>query len=46
VAEVFRRAAGPGIAHLDATLPSEQVLLTAWGEITARHPGAPGAGRH
>jgi dTMP kinase len=46
VAEVFRRASGPGIIHLDAALPSEQVLLTAWGEVTSRHPGAPGAGGH
>jgi dTMP kinase len=46
VAAVFRRAAGPGIAHLDATLPPEQVLLTAWGEVTARHPDAGPVGRH
>jgi dTMP kinase len=45
VAEVFRRAVGPGIVHLDAMLPSEQVLLTAWGEVMARHPGARGAHR-
>jgi len=46
VSEVFQRAAGPGVTHLDATLPPEQLLLTAWGEITARHPGARHAGRH
>ena len=41
VSEVFRGAAGPGIVHLDATLSPEQVLLTAWGEVRGRHPGAP-----
>lgn len=46
VAEVFRRAAGPGVTHIDATLPPEQVLLAAWGEIRARHPGARHAGHH
>jgi dTMP kinase len=46
VAEVFRRAAGPGVIHLDASGPSEQVLLSAWGEVTARRPGAPRAGPH
>jgi len=48
VAAVFRLAAGPGIAHLDATGSPEQVLLTAWGEVLARHPGAGAghAGRH
>ena len=33
-------ATGPGIVHLDATLPSEQVLLTAWEEIQTRLPEA------
>jgi dTMP kinase len=46
VAEVFRRAAGPGITHLDATLAPEQVLLAAWGEIMTRLPGARPAGHH
>jgi dTMP kinase len=46
VAEVFRRAAGPGITHLDASRSPERVLLTAWGEVTARHHGAGHAGRH
>ncbi len=46
VAEVFRRATGPGIAHLDATHPAEQVLLAAWEEIRNRHPGARPAGHH
>lgn len=40
VAAVFRRATGPGIVHLDATLPSEQVLLRAWEEIQTRRPEA------
>jgi dTMP kinase len=40
VAEVFRNATGPRLAHLDATLPSEQVLRMAWGEIEARRLGA------
>lgn len=46
VAEVFRRAAGPGIIHLDASLAPEQVLRMAWGEVAARLPGAPSAGSH
>lgn len=46
VSEVFRTASGPGITHLDATLSPEQVLLTAWGEVVARHPAARHAGRH
>jgi dTMP kinase len=40
VAEVFRNATGPRLVHLDATLPSEQVLRTAWDTIEARRPGA------
>lgn len=46
VSEVFRKASGPGITHLDATLPPEQVLLAAWGEVMARHPAARHADRH
>ncbi|HSB53981.1 MAG TPA: dTMP kinase [Gemmatimonadales bacterium] len=46
VAEVFRRAKGPGILHLDAALPPEQVLRTAWEEIMKNHPGARRAGHH
>jgi dTMP kinase len=46
VSEVFRTASGPGITHIDATLSPEQVLLAAWGEVMARHPAAPHAGRH
>ena len=40
VAEVFRNATGPRLVHLDATVPSEQVLRMAWGAIEARRPGA------
>ncbi|HTS89018.1 MAG TPA: dTMP kinase [Gemmatimonadales bacterium] len=40
VADVFRSAAGSGILHLDATLPSEQVLERAWQELEARRSGA------
>jgi dTMP kinase len=46
VAEVFRRASGPGITHLDATLPPEQVLRAGWEEIMKSHPGARHAGHH
>lgn len=46
VSEVFQRAAGPGVTHLDATLSPERLLLIAWDAITARHPGARHAGRH
>jgi dTMP kinase len=46
VSEVFRRASGPGIAHLDAAGPPEQVLRTAWEEIMKHHPGARQAGHH
>lgn len=46
VSEVFRKASGPGIAHIDATGSPEQVLLAAWGEVMARHPAARHAGRH
>lgn len=46
VSAVFRRASGPGVTHLDATLAPEQLLLTAWNEIATRHPGARHADRH
>lgn len=46
VSEVFRKAAGPGITHIDATGSPEQVLLAAWGEVMVRHPAARHAGRH
>ncbi len=45
VAAVFRDASGPGLIHLDASLPPEQVLRTAWAEIEARRPGAPTVAR-
>jgi len=45
VAAVFRTATGPGLVHLDASLPSEQVLRAAWAETDARWPGARAAGR-
>jgi dTMP kinase len=40
VAAVFRNATGPGIVHVDAALPPEQVLLAAWQETQARWSGA------
>ena len=46
VAAVFREAKGPGIVHLDATRPPEQVLRSAWEEVQRRHPEASGTGRH
>jgi dTMP kinase len=46
VARVFQGAQGPGIVHVDATLPPERVLLLAWAEIAARVPGAPGVVPH
>ena len=45
VAGVFRAATGPGLVHLDASLPSEQVLRAAWSEAEARWPGARPASR-
>lgn len=45
VAAVFRNATGPGIVHLDATLPSEQVLLNAWEKFQAHRLEARSAGR-
>lgn len=46
VARVFRNATGPGIVHLDATEPSEQVLRSAWREIGVMRAGARPAGKH
>jgi dTMP kinase len=40
VARVFRAATGPGIVHLDAGLPPDQVLQMAWQELVARRPEA------
>ncbi|HXW97229.1 MAG TPA: dTMP kinase [Gemmatimonadales bacterium] len=45
VAAVFREATGPGMVHLDATRPPEQVLRAAWQQIEARRLGAHAAGR-
>jgi dTMP kinase len=45
VAAVFRKATGPGLVHLDASLPSEQVLRAAWAETEARWQGARAASR-
>jgi dTMP kinase len=45
VATVFREATGPGVVHLDATRPPEQVLRAAWQQIEARRLGAHAAGR-
>lgn len=45
VAGVFQAATGPGIVHLDATQPPEQVLRAAWSEVGARRPGARLTGR-
>ncbi len=46
VAAVFRNATGPGISHLDAALPQEQLLLSAWDLVQARglaaHPAPRG----
>ena len=46
VAAVFRNATGPGISHLDAALPKEQLLHTAWDLVQARglaaHPAPRG----
>jgi dTMP kinase len=46
VSEVFRKAAGPDITHLDATLPPEQVLRAAWAEVMERRAAAPHADRN
>lgn len=46
VAEVFRRASGANIVHLDAALPKTEVQRLAWAAVQARRPPAPGEGRH
>ncbi len=43
VGAVFRNATGPGVVHLDATLPPEQVLRSAWEAVIAAGVGAGGA---
>ena len=40
VAQVFRAATGPGIVHLDAGLPPDQVGQLAWQQVLARLPEA------
>jgi dTMP kinase len=45
VGQVFRNATGPGIVHLDATQPSEQVLRSAWTEVGVMRAGARPAGK-
>jgi dTMP kinase len=46
VAAVFRQASGPGVVHLDASSPPEQLLRLAWQEVASRLPDARGAERH
>lgn len=46
VGAVFRFATGPGIVHLDASLPPERVLHTAWQVVEARLGEARDASRH
>ena len=43
VGAVFRNATGPGVAHLDAALPPEQLLRAAWEAMVAAGVGAGGA---
>ena len=44
IAEVFRRAAGPGIAHLDATRSPDDVAQAAWDIVQAHCAEALGGG--
>ncbi len=46
VAAVFRDASGPGLTHLDAALPAEEVLRRAWAALEQRRRSAPVDGRH
>jgi dTMP kinase len=46
VAEVFRRAAGPDIIHLDAAQSPEEVLRRAWLSVSDRRRSAPTEGSH
>lgn len=39
VAAVFRRAGGPGIVHLDARQPADQVQAAAWQALRSRLAG-------
>ncbi len=45
VAAVFRQAKGPGIMHLDAVLPSDEVLRRAWAAVDDGRRGALDDGR-
>jgi dTMP kinase len=40
VAAAFREAAGPGIVHLDASRPVDEVGALAWAEVESRLPSA------
>jgi dTMP kinase len=44
VAEHYRAAQGPGIRHLDATLPPDALLEAAWRELQAAFPDRVPAG--
>ncbi len=46
VAEVFRRASGANIVHLDAALPPAEVLRLAWEAVQDRRLQALGKGSH
>jgi dTMP kinase len=45
VATVFRNATGVGITHLNAALPSDQVVRAAWSAVESAGGGARGARR-
>lgn len=44
IAEVFRRASGPGVAHLDATGSPDHVAQAAWDIVQAQFADALGGG--
>ncbi len=46
VGAVFRAATGPGVVHLDATLPPERVLHAAWQVVEPRLAAARGGSPH
>ncbi len=41
VAQAFREAGGPGVVHLDATAPPEELERAAWEVLQARLDGTP-----
>jgi len=45
IAEVFRRASGPGVAHLDATGSPDDVAQAAWDILQAHFAEALGGGK-